>query len=166
MGWLCVHLGPPWEPCPPPPLPSFPHQSWKAQTKPLCCPVHSSDRGGDWPVIAKQPRAERARNPFLTWGAFCLWSSWKRVGLGTTPPGPGDSAWAVRGGVGGISTCLGPQQMLFLALPPPAVWLWESLSSSLCLRFLIHEMASSLHPRPPSTCGGSHRVCQVRRLSC
>lgn len=81
-GQLCVPSGPPQEPGPPPPLPSFPHQSRKAQNKPLCYPFHSSERGGDPPRAQSSPERSKDRNPILTGGALCLWSSWERVGLG------------------------------------------------------------------------------------
>ena len=145
-----MRLGAPREPCLPPPLPSFPHQPWKARIKPLGCPFHSSERHGESPG-SQQPQQSEDRNPIspqkpltpgppgkvglgMHWPSTCL-SPRESLGLCLGPQGSAGLQWVVSVPVWGLTQApdLGrPTADCIPALPPAScVVLGKSLYLSM-----------------------------------
>lgn len=164
MGQLCVHLGPPWEPCPPPPLPSFPEGPDQAPLLPI-----SQLREGWGPTrVTKQPGAQQGQEPRSHRGGLLPLVTLGEGGTGAPlassapiclPTGTlglclaHEALRRCRGRVGGFSTCRGAKtrtpglgRPVADAVPGSSVSQLCGLGQvflPLCAWFLTREMASS-----------------------
>ena len=159
-----MHLGPPQEPCSPPPLPSLPHQS---QIKPLCCPFHSSREGWGPAQVRKAAQGRTGQEPHSHRGSLLPLVVLGRGRTGAPPASKTPSCLPIgtRGlclaqedllgcqwRVGGFSTCLGAEGRPTTGAVP------GSSSSQLCgLRKAFLPLCASvsssmrwLHHCPPS----------------